>query len=272
MATPWHGLVTLGYTCHIRANTPIPCPGVALPVRQRYYDCMAKHDLLADLGPAGHGRMRILASFSGRPEWAIEVLVLATDAGPGVLELKVRPHEGHPGRRDGGPMPRGGITTRLMRDVNVGELLDLARDCARTREATVLAVADNPAPDLPITDDFREELAAALREQAAMSGALSHRSRRPGKRGNGIDHYLTWAARYAEKVAAVPRVRNPNVVLAKEFRETPEYVRDTITDARRRYGLLTPGPGRGRAGGTLTPKALALIAERQQTEEVDENE
>lgn len=227
---------------------------------------MAKHDLLADLGPAGPGGLRILASFSGRPEWAIEVLVLATDAGPCVRELKVQPHEGHNYAKEGGAMPRGGITTRLMRDVNVGELLDLARDCARSREATVLAVAGNPAPDLPITDDFREELAATLRQQAATIGALSHRSRRPGKRGNGIDHYLTWAVRYAEKVAAVPRVRNPNVVLAKEFRETPEYVRDTITDARRRYGLLTASPGRGRSGGTLTPKALDLIAQRKETD------
>ncbi len=37
-------------------------------------------------------------------------------------------------------------------------------------------------------------------------------------------------------------------------------VRDMVREARRR-GLLTPGTGRGRIGGQLTPRALAYLKE-----------
>jgi hypothetical protein len=230
---------------------------------------MANHELLAILNPGGPGRIRILASMASRPGWDIEALVLATDGGPAVSELKIRPHPGPEGtnwQTPGWETPTGGITTRLVREINVGELLDLARDCARSQEAAVLTAADDPAPDLDLSAGFRDELATALRERANQIGTLSTKSK-PGRRPR-IDHYLTWAERYAEKVAA--GVRNPNATLAKESKEEPDFVRDTISRARL-HGLLSRGPGRGRAGGTLTPKALALIAERQQTEEVDEN-
>jgi hypothetical protein len=226
---------------------------------------MAKHAFRAVLNPGGPGRIRILASIADRPGWDVEVLVLLTENGPSVRELKVRPHNGPDGTQwqtQGWEMPEGGISTRLIRDINVGELIDIARDCARAEEDKIKAVAGNPAPDLDLDPGFRKELAAGLHEQAKMMRALSREKKRTGPRGNGIDHYLKWACLYAQKVAA--GVRNPNAELARESGNTPEYVRDTITDARRRYELLTASPGRGRAGGTLTPKALDLIARRKE--------
>jgi hypothetical protein len=95
---------------------------------------------------------------------------------------------------------------------------------------------------------------------------LTGESKRPGRRGNGIDHYLTWAVRYADKVRA-GRL-HPVSELAREYGESATYVRDTITDARRRYQLLTK-PGQGRAGGELTEKALGLRAERQDQEGIE---
>jgi len=61
-------------------------------------------------------------------------------------------------------------------------------------------------------------------------------------------------------------VRFPIKALADEHELTVRFVRDTITDARRRHHLLTK-PGQGRAGGQLTPEAhkvLAEIAKRQE--------
>jgi hypothetical protein len=231
--------MVLRYRCGIGNITPV-----------------TNHELIDWSAQGGPARVRILASIAGRAEWAIEALVLITDEGPGVAELKIRPRGSHAG----GGIPSGGITTRLMREINVGELIDLARDCVRSRVAAILAVADDPSPGLGTTTAFDDQVAATLRGQAKAVGALTGERKRPGKRGNGIDHYLKWASLYAGKVAV--GVRNPNVVLADEFGVTPEYVRDTVTDARRRYGLLTLSPGRGRAGGTLSPKALALIAEQ----------
>jgi hypothetical protein len=84
--------------------------------------------------------------------------------------------------------------------------------------------------------------------------------KRTGRGGNGIDHYLIWAVRYSRKIEM--GVRNPHRELAKEHQVDWTYVRDTVTDARRRYGLLTDGV-RGRAGGSLTAKARELLKERE---------
>jgi hypothetical protein len=61
------------------------------------------------------------------------------------------------------------------------------------------------------------------------------------------------------------RSSHPIAALAKDTGKTETYIRDTITDARRRHGLLT-SPGQGKAGGTLTPKALKIIAEMKTKE------
>jgi hypothetical protein len=150
-----------------------------------------------------------------------------------------------------------------MRAINVGELLDLARQRARAGGESLSKFLDDYKFD---TDD---PIGSYLTALAAESQALSTTRPRTGRKGNGIDHYLTWAIRYADKTRA--GVRNPHAALAVEHPGfSTNYIRDTVTDARRRYQLLTDA-GQGRAGGELTAKALALIAKRQGTKQGDDN-
>lgn len=86
---------------------------------------------------------------------------------------------------------------------------------------------------------------------------LSGPIKRAGKLGNGIDHYLVWAIRYVEMCEI--EAKNPIKALAEKYDKSVVYVRDTVTDARHRYGLLESN-GQGRAGGALTDKALSHIA------------
>jgi hypothetical protein len=94
--------------------------------------------------------------------------------------------------------------------------------------------------------DYAQLLAGAKREK-------------PGRKGHGLDYYVGWAGRYADLVQGGDR--HPIKTLAVERGLPSDYVRDTINTARRTHHLLTD-PGRGRAGGQLTAKALQLIAER----------
>jgi hypothetical protein len=187
----------------------------------------------------------LTATIEGHPEWVARAVVLDAGNGPVVAELTVTPAP-----KQHGAVPAVGLGARLVRKVNVGELADLVRGAS----ADAAADFEDWADVLEGTPD-----AVALREMA--ESVQAGPTPRPGRRGNGIDHYLTWAVRYAEKVSN--GVRNPHKQLADEH-DVPswEYVRDTITDARRRYGLLTK-PGPGKAGGVLTDKAKQLLAARK---------
>ncbi len=78
-----------------------------------------------------------------------------------------------------------------------------------------------------------------------------------------LRYCLASATALFEKIEA--REPHPIPALAKETGKTKTYIRDTITDARRRHKLLTK-PGQGKAGGVLTPKALKIIAEMKKKE------
>jgi hypothetical protein len=218
----------------------------------------------------------------GYPGWAVEVVVMQTTSGLVVSDLHVVPYQrtvlgDQKGTSKLGSrvfakgeavhwspdwselatdVPVGGIPSRLLREVNLGQLLTLAQQEA----AAEVLVADERANRIASKNpDLAKEIRALATGSKSMTGPV----KRSGRRGNGTDHYLLWAVRYHEKAAA--GVGHPIKELAKEHDETPTYVRDTITDARRRYGLLTTS-GQGRAGGQLTPKALDLIAQRKETD------
>jgi len=92
------------------------------------------------------------------------------------------------------------------------------------------------------------------------------RPKRPGRKGHGIEHYLRWAILYSEKAgdrAPLRRLAEEHLEeLGGDLDKAQVWVRDTVTTARRRYGLLSAPPGPGRAGGELTAKARQLIKER----------
>lgn len=162
-------------------------------------------------------------------------------------------------------VPAGGIPSRLLRAINAGQLAELAQREASERAGSLDGVAGRfeTAGRGDLAGHYRDELKESL-------GLIGAPAQRVGRRGNGIDHYLVWADRYARKTSmGVPR---PIKALAADHAaeiggaKNVTFVRDTITDARRRYGLLTSA-GRGRAGGQLTEKARRLLAERAKLEE-----
>lgn len=201
-------------------------------------------------GPGGSATLK--ATVVGYPDWFVQVEVVATDAGPAIRDLQVRPV-------DASATPAGGLPARLIRKVNPGELLDLATEAAIEKKGLAEQLLK-----LGIPLDQGDPVADYLRSFSTAGDSLAGEGRRPGRAGNGIDHYLDWAIAYAEKVEAGER--HAIVALSDEHGKTRQYVRDTITDARRRHGLLTK-PGQGKAGGQLTDKALKLIGERSKTEE-----
>lgn len=130
----------------------------------------------------------------------------------------------------------GGISTRLLRDVRVSDLIDQARfiwtDAAESESR--LAQFSATLSEMPIG--------------------------RPGGSGRDDRSYLPWAVGYDERVRAGSR--SPIKDLAQATGRTREQVRDMIHEVRRR-GLLPQGV-RGRAAGLLTSKGKALAEEGAQ--------
>jgi hypothetical protein len=253
------------YVCCLFVTDPVR---FFLVAEYRVIDFWEKHG-------AGHLRVAI----DNFPAWAVEAVVMQADTGPCIADLRVyplqplesdpngtwfrygsrvytgseRPAPGQKWSEVPSDIPGAGVPATLLRSLNTGKLIQLAQ-----REAT--------AEDARLTEASRRfqhqpDFSQYLERRAQSNRRFRGRPKRPGRAGNGIDHYLMWAVWYDAKVAA--GVRHVNKELAKEHGRTPQYVRDTTTDARRRYGLLTK-PGQGRAGGRLTEKALRLLEERQQ--------
>jgi len=204
----------------------------------------------------GHGLVAF-AEINGYPQWVVRAEIVTTDSGPSIRRLEIGPHPTADQTWDEVETPLGGIPARLVRSVNVGELLDLIAEEV-TQKVQSMAASFSDGLDDP--EDVRTMFLSGYVDRM---GPLAAPRKQNGSAGNGIDHYLAWAVRYVQAIEAGER--RPVKVLAAEHKLTETYVRDTITDARRRHGLLTK-PGQGRAGGRLTDKALTLIAERE-TEE-----
>lgn len=99
------------------------------------------------------------------------------------------------------------------------------------------------------------------RRQIVTSTAQAKRAVQPGgdrkhrdRRGGGDRRLAEIAARYVE---LLDQTDKPNPVLVDEFDLSANTVSSYLYRARER-GLLT-SPGRGRAGGALTPRARALL-------------
>ena len=207
------------------------------------------------------------------PQWTVEATVTESNVGPVVAEIRIRrrllsrePSRGgrvqetdrtgiHPAslaQREWAA--DASVPARLLRAINPGELLDIAR-----RFADGIPSKENPQGGS--TGAPQGDFATLLRDLSSPAGPRNSASTRPGRRGNPIEHYLQWAIRYVQRVEGGSRT--PITDLAHEFRSEGvdrAYVRDTINDARHRYHLLT-NPGQGRTGGRLTEKALSLLAD-----------
>lgn len=166
------------------------------------------------------GRLVVDADIPGYAPWQVVATVDDNADPPIIVTVTVQPN---PAR----PQATRGITADVLRAVRFAPLIDLI--------------------------NFHQ-LA-----QSAVAGRRPKRLR-PGRqsdaRSRDDEFYATVAARYHDLVN-VQQVKNPNVELAAELDLQRAQVRDLVLACRNR-GLLTKAPA-GRAGGRLTPKALAIL-------------
>lgn len=156
-------------------------------------------------------------------DWRAQATVTAQDGSPVISELRLSPL---------GALPTGGMPARLLRDIPLGQLLDQGRHALGQVREDVLAGQGFTSLDEPGT-------------------------RRPGRAGHGVDHYLEVALVYTSAPS-----RGRTQAVADRFGVSKETATQKIHDTRRTYGLLTDSPRPGVAGGDLTEKAKRLLTER----------
>jgi hypothetical protein len=186
-----------------------------------------------------------------------------------------------------GVLPPGGLTTRLTRTLRPPLALKLFRDelaefltpgtaayraqaavlrfhAIRTLQEQVASGAITPeitasartflAADEPGWQDWLRRHSERWTGWGAALDELGPGSRRPPR--DRLRRLAETASLYVSALADNDSA--PNRRVAEIQGRTPEKVRDDLRAARRAE-LLTETPGRGRAGGTLTPKARAIL-------------
>jgi hypothetical protein len=151
---------------------------------------------------------------------------------------------------DKAAVPAGGLTARTLRRVRFEEALRVSQELL-----TRVLMAEGREREL-----FGPGGLLARHGLDVLPEARSRRGQRAMSSAERERYLAAVAAEYAGLVAAGERV--PTAVLAGRLHYTAGRVRQLLAEARRR-GLLT-GTQRGRAGGTLTDKARALLAQREE--------
>lgn len=197
--------------------------------------------------------IRIQLSHAGFPTWFFTI-VLSASGNP--VGFEVRPKGKRLSRREvmenakrgrhpfAAPLPEDApaLTARELRAFPLGELQAFAvRDFRKTMEQPW--AAERASSGRSHDERFRVWARAAADTP------------RPGRRGRPDVFYAAVAARYVVLLGTGREV----ATLADELGYNAESVRGFLYEARRRE-LLTSAP-KGRAGGTLTPKAIALLEE-----------
>jgi hypothetical protein len=183
------------------------------------------------------------------PRWTIAYRLGLQDGALAVSELRVLPTESLEGRREPGqwaadvlgtaaPFPRGGVTARLLRAIQLGA--DRRHAIARMRH---LAEHDAAFFPFPKSDALSALMATRRRTRRAKLEDLA-------------------VARVAQAYASAAKTTHrPNVEIAKKFGVSPTRVRDLVREARIR-SLLTPASST-QVGGALTDKAITLLRRRR---------
>jgi hypothetical protein len=183
-------------------------------------------------------------------EWMAASRLAVQDGQLVVAEVRVFPRENRkkavPGRWSAdvlgtkAPVPRGGVTARVLRRVRVAE------HSKRTQEVVDSLVKDS-GPWLFEPDRSLGALGLMPSDQA--------RPRPARKAGRPDQFYAKLAADYVQRIQG--GARHPIKAMAGRRRVRAQTMRDWIHEARAR-GLLTAG-AQGRAGGQLTPLADRVL-------------
>lgn len=174
-----------------------------------------------------------------------------------VAELRIRP---------GKDLPQGGLTTRLLRRVKLGEhsaaITALIRGMASggtplEERTTHIPAAPGRGSQKRITvgpEDFDRDIAEGL------GFSEPPRERRPGRPGRSDREYAELAREYVEALESGSRSPTADVAQKAHRFTDASHIRDGLHEARKR-GLLTRPQTKGKAGGVLTDRARALLAE-----------
>jgi hypothetical protein len=167
-------------------------------------------------------------------------------------------------------LPAGGLTARVLRQLNIGAFGPMM-DAMATEVRQIVALMRQGMEQENETPEGLEALGSELDwSNAVGSGPAIPRAqwqkelrwlrRHVGGRQRIPDgHYAAIAQRYVEVIRNGER--HPVKRVAEELRWNTPRVRDAIHHARRR-GLLTCSPKQGVMGGHLTEKAIALLQRR----------
>lgn len=141
-------------------------------------------------------------------------------------------------------VPRGGLTSRELRGLQpTAALTGALMDASEVFQLGLL----HPHPGWRLLSE------GALRAHQEVRGLV------PPAKGRTLtrqQRLALVAAEYAESGAAGSRRRNAEI--AQALGRSATQIRDDVYAARRE-GLLSEGPGRGRAGGSLTPRGRAVL-------------
>jgi hypothetical protein len=231
--------------------------------------------------------------------WLAAYRVVEQEGLPAVAELRIFPAEPDAARPPGewsaqalgekAPVPRGGLTTRRLRTVQIAKHLALIRELtepwlrAGRAEHARFVGQTWPAARRWFREEMRrrrpnitkaelDRLVAWSRRHvfsdpldadwAPRLRALAREVRtKPGRRGRPQQFYAGVAEVYAQ--AWDRGSRHPTADAAKRLRVSPERARDLVREARQR-GLLSPALP-GRPGGELTDRARRLLGRLERT-------
>jgi hypothetical protein len=186
-------------------------------------------------------------------DWTLAYRVIQQDGVPVIGELRIFPARDDKTRHlpagewqgthaTTAPVPRGGISTRLLRKINT---------------------AADFAAGLKAQNRYVELLPAAAPRFTAAGFQGTKLKRRGSARGGGRrgwpDETLLDAALFY-----VTHGRHPVAALAKAWKLSPSQARDLLTAARRK-GFLTSATQQGRTSRDLTDHAKELLAKRSQS-------
>lgn len=191
-------------------------------------------------------QLRILPRPHGRTSWGLITAVMDDEVHPERASDDATSIE-VPGEMLPADPPEGGLTSRALRNVHLGQALEMAYE--------VLGGWLGNEKDGVVTS----------LSSAGFTADAARIRRRPGRKGRGDRYYATVAAAYVD--ALRQRSRQPVVDAARTLTEATggtykaSYVRDLLHVARTR-GLLTRPP-KGRAGGELTEKGRTALREEE---------
>jgi hypothetical protein len=149
-----------------------------------------------------------------------------------------------------GPTPAGGITTRMLRRIPLGDIAAGVRASGNQALGISQSAAQRALPEDSTTLGW---IADALESRLT-------KVPRPGRRGRGDQDYALVAYLYVKALDSEPT--HPVKEVAEQLDLTPSRVRDMLYEARTRELLERPS-GQGVPGGRLTAKGLELLRDGQ---------